>query len=153
MTAYFDGKGQAVGEISRNHRTSENWSVAEFDALRKIDETVVFDVTICVEWPGFPEDLRKKVHEVVLHYSVECQPVGSKYANDYEDFEDLLRGIGNMIGDLHTIFHEVAQRNLSGFSDNPLLPLRCRYARGEEQREEMAKAAGMLTPQKSFEGV
>lgn len=40
-----------------------------------------------------------------------------------------------MVSDLHTIFHELCERQLKGFSDDPRTPLRVLYARAEEKRE------------------
>lgn len=144
MTYYFDEKGSRLHAI-RKLLGSESYTAEAHDALRKLDAEVVWDVTLCVESPDFPLDLREAVHKKILEHSVEGQPIGSKYA-DYDEFVDQLDGIGTMLWELHTIFHELAERRIPLFSDDPRAPLRCQFSRGEEQRENIARAAGMLTP-------
>jgi len=51
-----------------------------------------------------------------------------------------------MLSDLHDIFHDVARRNLEGFSDDPRFLLRVMYAKGEEIQEPRgSQQAGEVT--------
>ena len=100
--------------------------------LDAIDLDVVRDVTVCSVFEGFPGDLAEKIHWMVLRYSAASQPVNAKSPPDYQTPNEHVRGIGDMLSELHTIFHEVVTREIDGFSDDPRFPLRLLYARGEE---------------------
>lgn len=134
MTAYFDSKGTELRDIEAGVSIMGEWGRVEYDALNKLDESVVWDVTLAVESPGFPDDLRDHAHRLILKFSAACQSVGSP-GPDYETIDDHARGIGNMISELHSLFHELVMRNPQGFSDSPLAPLRRLYCKGEEYRE------------------
>ena len=145
MTAYFDAKGALVGEIQKKLPRSDEkdplgtWSRDGLNLLDLLDNDVVTDVTMCTAFHRFPADLADKVHRTVLKYSAASQPVNGS-APEYDEPWQHARGIGNMLSDLHTIFHEVARRNIVGFSDDPRSPLRAMYAKGEEVREQIAEA-------------
>ncbi len=132
MTQYFDHKIALLSKIKLLLDPS-------FDALDSVDTSVVFDVSVCSEMPEFPKDLRERIHKTVLKYSAACQPVNTP-GPCYETFEDHARGIISMVDELHTVFHDLAERGvndptLRGFSDDPTLPLRILYSRAEEKRE------------------
>lgn len=136
MTAYFDAKGTLFGQIEK--RLGADWIREGLYLLEQLDTDVVTDVTVCAACEGFPIDLAEAVHRTVLKYSAACQPVNST-APEYDEPWQHVQGIGNMLSDLHTIFHEVARRDLEGFSDDPRSPLRALYAKGEEVRERLAE--------------
>jgi hypothetical protein len=144
MTAYFDGKGALFGEIQKKLPRSDDkdplgsWSRDGLNLLDQLDNDVVTDVTMCTAFEGFPPDLAEQVHRTVLKYSSASQPVNGS-TPEYDEPWQHARGIGNMLSDLHTIFHEVARRNIVGFSDDPRSPLRVMYAKGEEVREQLVE--------------
>ncbi len=135
MTTYFDDKRKQLSKI------------ADFDyaALRKFDEGVVWDVTLAAESPGMPSDMRDAIHHIVLKRSLACQPFmpnGTFRAGpDPEYMSDHRRMLNDLVGDLHTIFHQIATLGLEGFSDSPIRPLRHLYDNGEDRRIELAVVA------------
>ena len=135
MTAYFDERASKLSSIFRD---AEGHLGRTADSLESFDLDLVWDVTICATFAGFPEDLRTRVHATVLRYSAACQPVNGK-SPCYESPDEHRRGLSNLLGDLHTIFHDLSQRNIPGFSDDPRSPLRVLYATGEEIREGMVE--------------
>ncbi len=142
MTAYFDSKHEDLAKLAAVDITAlvgEDVST-HYRKLVELEGLIVWDVTLATEMPGFPEDLREQVHKLVLKYGTETQPVNS-HGPEYEEFADHCKGINSLVWDLHTVFHEVAKRQLDGFSDDPRTPLRILYARGEEHREQMVEAA------------
>ena len=131
MTQYFDAKAKTLSDL-RSFKGLESLT----RALEQLDSEVVWDVSICSELKGFPDDLRVRMNQVVLKYSAACTPV-NKSGPCYEDAESHVNGLLNMVGDLHTIFHELCERNLTGFSDDPRTPLRILYSASEERREDL----------------
>lgn len=130
MTSYFD---KAHTDL-RAARRLDTWEMLQaFDAIESL---VVYDCTLAALTPGFPEDLRKNVHAVVLKYGVTTLPCNAPPA-DFETSDDHLRRLGDLVWHLHSVFHDVAHRGLDGFSDSPTFPLRRIYALGEEEREKM----------------
>jgi hypothetical protein len=138
MTNYFDSRHEELRRVEEAIKARPEAVSEHATAIEAIDAVVVWDVTIAAELPGFPDDLRLQVHNVVLKYTAACQPVNSKNLPDYESIEDHARAIHKMIWDLHTVFHEVAERKLQGFSDDPRAPLCALYTRGEKERERLA---------------
>jgi hypothetical protein len=136
VTAYFDQMAQRLLDMAKEPPDKQHI------ALEAIDRDLVWDVTLATEFDGFPTELRQRVHTTVLRYSSAMQPVNGKDPC-YETQGEHIRGLGNMIGDLHTIFHDLWHLHLDGFSDDPRSPLRVLYARGEEKREQMVEAGGL----------
>lgn len=138
MTQYFDSMGE---QLEAAKRLAKSMLEPPISAVEGIDAAIVNDVSVCSEFPGFPDDLREQINRVVLKHSAACQPV-NKTGPCYETFEEHVRGIESLIGDLHTIFHTLAERasqdkSLRGFSDDPRCPLRVLYSRAEERREAL----------------
>jgi hypothetical protein len=131
MTAYFDTAGERLSIAIRTRASNAMALAAELD---EIDFKLVEDVSICSEFPEFPDDLREGLHRTILRWSAAGQPVNAT-GPCYETPQEHAYGIGNLISGLHTIFHELAERRLTGFSDDPRTPLRILYSRAEERRE------------------
>lgn len=127
MTYYFDDKHEKLTKIA---------DLGDHKGVRDIDAEVVRDVSLACGFDGFPEDLEKRIHLIVLKYSVECQPVNS-VGPDYETFDAHVKGIHAMIWDLHTVFHDLAMRRIESFGDDPRTPLHTLYAKVEERREAL----------------
>lgn len=138
MTAYFDA------QITRL-RVLQDATYADdpdaFGRLVDLDRAVVWDVTLAVESPGCPEDLREAVHRVVLRYSLQSQSEDQP-GPDYEDDATYACGLVEMVERLHSIFHELGQRGLDDFTDSPRTPIEALYFRGEGRRAELARANG-----------
>lgn len=145
MTAYFDIFGEKVDSIRRKVRdigTDAAYAAyaAKLDEqLDKAEETILYDVTICVESPGCPEDIRDAAHRVLLRYSIQATPPGIE-PPDYADLDGHAELLGRMGSDLHTVFHALGSRRLDNFTDDPRTPIRCLFGKGDERRE------GMLPP-------
>jgi len=142
MTAYFDSKGKQLYDVHEAFIAGK-LSVGDFTTqVETIDRDVVWDVSLASELPGFPEHLRTRVHETVLRHSSAGLPVNAKDPC-YETPGDFVRGIHRLVGDLHTIFHDVFLANVPRFTDDPRSALRAIYADAEVKREEMIEARGI----------
>lgn len=133
MTAYFDAAHEQVGNVKELLQTDFG---SALHLLREIEHNVAFDCTVCTEMPGFPEDLAVNVRKAILKNGVESLPVNAP-PKDFETVHGHIDSINALIFDLHTVFHDVANRGLYGFSDNPRLPVQALYTRGEERLEQM----------------
>lgn len=149
MTAYFDRAGVALREaVTGMQQTGATQPILD------IEERVVRDVTVCVMMPGFPEDLARRVHLKILDRAIEARPVNREnhpHAGAFESIYDAVEEINALIFDLHTIFHELAERRLEGFSDDPLCPFRVLYAKGEAVRESMDWPGATRNPESGAE--
>jgi hypothetical protein len=140
VTAYFDQKhseARRVEEaIAACADVGPTWIRAAKE-LEAIDRAVIWDVSICAEMPDFPADLREGIHKTILAKSVEGQPLNAK-GLDFESIADRVKLLQDLIWELHSMFHELANMRLEGFSDDPRAPLYALYASGEELREKLA---------------
>lgn len=133
MTEYFDAVARSLYEARAGELT--------FEVLLQVESKLVRDVSICGQLPGFPQDLRAAIDFLIMSKGVMSRPrVRGFPEGDAEDCEDQLSQLLVLSSDLHSIFHEVAQRGLRGFSDSPLLPLSSMEAEAEERREDDAAA-------------
>lgn len=137
MTAYFDDMSRRISRLKE---------VDAYDGARDLELKLVRDVTICAMWPGFPEDLRLAVHKTVLCFGIQSLPVNAEPA-DFEFWEEGRQRLHRLCSDFHDIFHELARRDIYGFSDSPKMPLAVLYATGEEERERMVEAAKLVAGQ------
>ena len=125
MTYYFNRIDQSL--------TAADMATGE--GLKRIEHELVRDVTICAESPGCPEDIRDKIHALVLKYGVVSQPINAepRDLSPRAHREELYR----LSAELHGVFHTLCQRRLEDFSDNPRLPVLCLEGRGEARREAL----------------
>lgn len=143
MSSYFDKWDSEQRRIK-----SLPQGLVRQDAHREHELKLVWDITLCVESPGCPEDIRDAAYRIMLRYGVHSLPSTYGFAADNPDVEsedDEYRSVGNMSTELHTTFHALAERGLEGFSDNPILPLRNLFGEGEARRLDMALAAAGKT--------
>ncbi len=139
MTYYFDMKGVAIQAVQRS--IAENGgSLRQEDhvALRTIDAEIVFDVSIATQMQWFPAGIAARIHRAVLTHSSAAQPYNGK-CPEYDTPNDHIEGLFKLNGDLHTIFHDLAEMRYANFSDDPKMPLRCLYANAQKVREDMAR--------------
>ncbi len=138
MSSYFDSAHTELREAYEKWR-DKPWELSQaFDA---VEERVVFDCTVCAMM--FPEalaDLREAIHAVVLKYAIKMLPMTADPA-DFEFESEHKRRLDDLVGDLHTVFHEVAHRDVNEFNDNPKMPLFALYSRGDEERHRMVEKA------------
>jgi hypothetical protein len=126
MTMYFDDFQEKLSDIDPE----------DFRLLIDIENDLVMDCTICAQMPGFPSDLKVRIHKIVLKYGIHNLPLNAP-PRDFEfswEHMDLLRSMGS---DLHSVFHDVARLELDRFSDSPKMPLMALYTDGEIVREQM----------------
>lgn len=147
MTYYFDRFGLDLAALEAEWK--KGWAEPGIlpngfarkvqGALTDLERRIVEDVTIAAEWPDFPVDLRTKVHSVVLAHAVEMRPTYANTNYAVEEVGDVFRELQNLGADLHTVFHQVSERDVRPFSDDPRACIRTLYARGEQARENMAQ--------------
>ena len=136
MTEYFDDVWRQLSRLDFEDSKIH-------DRLREIEFKLVSDVSICTQLPGFPEDLRAAIDIIITAGGVYTTPdVRGFPQGDTEDLQDHRRKLIDLSGDLHTIFHEVEERQLDRFTDSPTCPVRCLFADAEERREN--NAAGFV---------
>jgi hypothetical protein len=152
MTTYFDTAHEDIAkalnprtEVSAEHPTPQRPDHEVAAAFDDIEGRVTFDCTVCAMWQGFPEDLRERVHRTILAHGVGSLPVNAP-GKEIDTIEEHRNHIDRLIFDLHTIWHDLLLRRLDSFSDDPRLPLRILYARGEGERECMVEAAAPPAP-------
>ncbi len=142
MTTYFDNLSSEISRLSRILGEAEG-NVEVQEALDKLDEKLVWDMSLCTEFKTFPPKIREAIHKQILFYSLNGQPQYSKYA-DYADLREQLEGMRALVSNLHDLFHDLAHHPDWRFGDGPLAPLRDLWADAAELREKLAKDAGML---------
>jgi hypothetical protein len=132
MTAYFDQVHDEFNALDPNNIS------AFCKGIDQIEERLVFDCSVCAQWPGFPEDLRQRVHETILKYGSATLPMD--FPRGFDTAEEQLESMHKLCFDLHSIFHDLLNRGLDGpWSDDPRMPLRALYAQCEEVREQLAR--------------
>jgi hypothetical protein len=142
MSSYFDEIDRQIGQASRLEFPTS------VETLRKIEETLVFDVSVCIMMPGFPEELRNAANAIILEHGVEVRPCNSPDNPRVEEQSEYFKEIGYLSFELHSIFHRVvnewevpgrfSEEGLN-FSDNPIYPLRQLATRAEALREELVE--------------
>lgn len=131
MSYYFDEFDQRVNALTPGGD--------EADALVALETELVRDVSVCTEVPGFPADLKMRVHQVIFQWSTNTREVELPDV-DVEDWHDMVRRLGSMSRDLHTVFHDVARRGVFGFTDNPRQPLSVMENKASEYRVDLYKS-------------
>jgi hypothetical protein len=142
MSSYFDAKqSEAERLVERAEREDCGVHDASLDAdLKALEESVVFDCSTCVEFPGCPDDVRARVAACVYKLAVYCQPVNraSEHQPNFDTAGEHARSISNLVWELHTVFHDLAQHQVEGFSDNPHAWGPTRYDPEQETRGEFS---------------
>ena len=131
MTAYFDDMGEKLSAIDL---AAPDYYIQ----LTDFEHLLVSEVTVCSEFPGFPEDLRTELNLLLLAKGISTLPIGVEEQVEPEGPQHWVSCLHGLTWDIHTLFHKVAMRHLDGFSDSPLTPLRCLAAQSEERREVLA---------------
>lgn len=134
MTAYFD-------DMHRQIRAVDLTCIEAIDQLHHIEKTLVFDCTVAVML-GMPDDLARRIHETILLEGIVTQPstLPLQDVTDFEHMHEHVRHLDTLCFDLHSLFHEAAEREDYPHHDDPRAPLLRLYAEGEDLREQMGKA-------------
>jgi hypothetical protein len=136
MTSYFDNVGSRVTSLERRIAAATDGYDDEVQTeLTKLEESLVWDVTLTAEWPGCPSEIRDAIHVAVLRYAPSAYTNGG--GPDYETQADYARALGEMSSRLHDVFHDLARLRLDGFSDAPKTPLVRLFSVGDERRDRM----------------
>lgn len=142
MTAYFDQTHEAISHLEKVAIDEDGQVVGDckeldriYKELDRIEETLVFDVTIALEEEGFPADLRVAGHDIILKHAVSCRPINDSTHPSVESFRDHVKEIHEMSSALHTLFHRACLDHR--LSDDPRSFLQRVYCRGESYREEI----------------
>lgn len=136
MTAYFDNMHTRIHEAAKAPYENMDMETGLYP-LEAAEHKLVFDCTVAAMMVGFPEDLRAAVHRAVLQDGLGALPVNAVPRRDPGDPKQHGQILSDLCWNLHSIFHEVAERRIPGFNDSTLTPLHSLYARGEEEREGM----------------
>lgn len=136
MTAYFDAKHTELRKVGEALIAKE--SLENHKALEEFESTLVYDVSVASEMPDFPVDLRNRINRLVLKHGIASQPVNGK-GPEIETIEEHIETLHKLVWDLHTIFHDLAKKNLVGFSDDPRMPLRVLFGQSEARREALVE--------------
>jgi len=142
MTAYFDAAGARLSKIREMFESDAGGYGRALRQLALLDQEIVWDVSVASTFPGFPPELVLQIDEIVLRWSLEGQPLNSR-GPDYVEVDDTLRGIGRMIEDLHTVFHDLSTMTKGEFSDGPRSPVRALASQAEERREILVVKLGL----------
>ena len=134
MSGYFDAIDNRIRNLKEDDYAEDGTTTAY-----NLEMELVRDVTVCAMLPGFPEDLKRPIHETVLKYGIHTLPRNAA-PRDFETFDQHRELLRRLSSDLHTIFHAVGHSESPGFSDNPLSGLRNLYDKGDEEREALLKA-------------
>lgn len=145
MTAFWDDKTSQVTQASTHYETDDAFLAQVGD----IEKEVVHIVSLTTGDREFPNDLRERIQACIANRC--CYQVGDLPANE-KAVEYLLSVRSSMlIEDLHSLFHEVAQRKpkhrYGYFSDDPSGFLRIRdeeEAEAPEQEKKEKEAAAWV---------
>lgn len=141
MTWYFDNVGAQLAAIDHER--------PDYEALRQIEGELIHDVFVCSRMPGFPEDLREPIYQAVVNLGVETRPLALPPL-DLPDITAHIRRVGRLSEDLHTVFHTLCLRQITGFSDSPLTPVQALAVVAEEELDTLV-AKALEATQKSDE--
>lgn len=138
MSSYFDQKQL---EASRLARIAELGGDVDSE-LHALEDSVVFDCSVCVEFPGCPEDIRLSVALIINRFAVYNQPTNRAPSDcpSPDTSAEHAALIGEMVFELHDVFHRLA--SVEGFSDHPKTPLRCLASVMEGRREILVACEG-----------
>ncbi len=140
MTHYFDAEDRRIAECMTSFMQNGKLLDEDRKRLRAVEHHMVSSVTLCIMTRGFPLGLRRAAHLIILDHAVEERPsnrANHPQAHLFSNAGDHIRAIGKLSYELHSLFHEVARRNLRGFTDDPTFTLRQVFMRGERERSRI----------------
>lgn len=142
MTAYFDTFASEVDKAVRLDAAAPQ-EERQWERLAELEERIVREVTLAVELPGFPADLRLAAHRAMVVHGVTTQPQSCFPAwADISDPLELAEHLRRMGSDLHTVFHALSRREI-GETDDPTARAREYLSAGEDARLAIIRACGV----------
>ncbi len=124
MTSYFDAIGSRLHEIQQALPAEDTYSEPLYKELTDIEVKLVDEIFLVTTLPGFPADLKEAAIQIALkwgNFSLPTYVQPSEEALRYIDVDTagVIHCLGYLAGEFHTLFHELAHRNLEGFCDKP----------------------------------
>lgn len=150
MTYYFDSAHERVCKIQDRvlrilaleeqgqHIPNEDRNWIWNEELDRIENKLLFDVQLVATLPNFPKDLRDAMQVVIAKFASEPLYGINRWSSETED--QGFRRVHDLIWNLHSIFHDLGQRQLPEFSDKPDSILAARAATLEDRRLELMRA-------------
>ncbi len=133
MTWYFDDTLERLHAIDTTRHEAH-------EQLRQLEGRLVFDVFVCSKMPSFPDDLRQAIFQAVVNHGVETRPEALPPL-DLPDIAAHVLRCGRLCDEIHTVFHDVCQRQIWGFSDSPLAPVQTLNAAAADELENLVRKA------------
>lgn len=141
MTAYFDAHATWFKSM-HIHLTQPLGVLQTMDASDMIEareREIVDDITLAVEQPEFPAELRDRAHRILACYATTAStemPVPGA-SNDYKSEVEWVEGLMEMVAQLHDVFHAHG-RGVAG-GDDPTLWRTQMLAQGAARREDLTR--------------
>jgi len=131
MTAYFDSRQKQVADLQKLWRTlnEDTDNGAVLVEAQQLEDAMLFDINLLCSFPDFPVDIAEAIQLTIADFATE--PLSMRFRN--EDEEQIFARMQQLIWDLHTHFHTLANRQL-GFSDSPASSLRIKANSMEDKR-------------------
>jgi hypothetical protein len=129
VTAYFDTLQRRIGAASERCRGYDNSEAQFLLEVGMVEARAVRAVEAVTKLDGFPDDLRQKIARAIAKAST-SDALGYRLATRSSD----------LIGDLHSIFHDVATRKIQTpfgvLSDDPVGTLKRLDGNGKDAFED-----------------
>ena len=134
MTSYFDTAHTDLSKLQKDVKSLFDNDVIAWE------QKIIYACTLVAEWPGCPGDIRDRIHGVIIEHSVtQVEPHCDNPRADSESDEDGFSELHKLSWELHTVFHDLASKNLPGFNDKPWTPPRALCAQGEDRRDGLLR--------------
>ena len=115
MTIYFDNKHEQLRRLKEQVARVGHMDSETQEAIERLEDGLLFDCQLVSLMPGFPDDLKRGMQKIIAARATE--PLAYAPADD-EDDAACLKRLDDLVFDLHSLFHSLAQRDI-GFSDGP----------------------------------
>lgn len=150
MTSYFDNIGDTLRD-ARNGKYPTGCAY-DFEALRVIEERLVWDMDLVMSIPGFPQSFRERIQSILVDG---CVSTLSSYVHLPERCEadenfDPFAALADMSERLHDVFHALADQPPVR-SDKPLTWIRWHTQSCDEEREKRFRELGRYKPPPGYE--
>jgi hypothetical protein len=127
MTAYFDSRHKQVTDLRERCRND----FTALTDLEQMEDAMLFDINLLCSFPDFPVDIAEAIQLTIADFATE--PLSTRWRSYDDDTDKVFTQIQQLIWDLHTHFHTLANRQL-GFSDSPASSLRIKANGMEDKR-------------------
>lgn len=143
MTFYFDDHAAKLRKLTAMIDLFDRDKLDE--ALQEIERGLVRDVSIVAALPGCPPEISRAINETVVREAVVALPMNAP-ERAYESTRAHIDQLHRLNGDLHTVFHQLANCRakcdpayfwFASWSDDPRAPLRAVESRSETAQEQL----------------